>query len=86
MTLFELPDPPPAPEPHPPRRGRKWKQCEDCRRRIWAAKSLTRRFGLLLGEGCYRKRARAARRLSPSTRITVRPPGHIPGQLDLTQE
>lgn len=76
MTLFDTPPPPTR---------RRWvPRCDDCGRRIWATQSLYRRFGLLLGGKCHRKRARAARRLV--LRITVRPPGHIPGQLDLTED
>ncbi|MGI5286608.1 hypothetical protein ACQEVF_25170 [Nonomuraea polychroma] len=69
------------------RRAGRWVPlCDDCGRPIWSARSLKRRFGLLLGGRCYRKRARAARRLavSLSTRIPVRPPGDIPGQLAIT--
>lgn len=66
------------------RPGRRVPRCDDCGRRIWASRSLHRRFGLLLGGGCYRKRARAARRLAVPQRITVRDPGHIPGQLAIT--
>ncbi|MGW6502941.1 hypothetical protein [Nonomuraea angiospora] len=69
----------------PRRRGRWVPCCDDCGRRIWSKKSLRRRLGgLLLGGGCYRKRVRATRRLVISSRITVRPPGDIPGQLDIT--
>ncbi len=63
--------------PAPPRRRRRWvPRCEDCKRRIWAEKSLRRRLGKILGEGCYRKR----RRLVVPVTIGVRDPGHIPGQ------
>lgn len=71
------------------RRGnsRRWiPRCEDCQRRVWAASSLKRRFGKLLGGGCYRKRAqaaRAARRLTIPMTIVVRDPGHIPGQAEI---
>lgn len=73
----------------PPRRRRRWQpRCEDCKRKIWAASSLVRRFGLLLGGGCYRKRRRELRQ--SQQRITVRisftPPGDIPGQTDLLEE
>ncbi|NJP93932.1 hypothetical protein HCN51_31610 [Nonomuraea sp. FMUSA5-5] len=69
--------------PAPPRRRRWVPRCEDCGRRIWAAGSLTRRFGRLLGGRCHRKRARAARRLTIPVHIVVRDPGHIPGQIEI---
>lgn len=77
MTLFD--------EPDPPRPRRRWiPRCDDCGRRIWSVSALRRRFGLLLGDTCHRRRARAARRLV--LRIRVTSPGHIPGQLDLTDQ
>lgn len=66
--------------PATPRRRRWVPRCADCGRRIWAAAALRRRYGLLLGGGCHRKRARAARRLTVSVHVVVRDPGHIPGQ------
>ncbi|MFI6484319.1 hypothetical protein ACIBH1_40810 [Nonomuraea sp. NPDC050663] len=70
----------------PPRAGRRpVPRCFDCGRRIWSTKALRRRLGLLLGEGCYRKRVQAARLTDAtrraSIRIRVRSPGHIPTQL-----
>lgn len=64
----------------PPRRRRRQLRCEDCGRRVWSTAALRRRFGLMLGGGCYRKRAQAARRLTIPMTIIVRDPGHIPGQ------
>jgi hypothetical protein len=82
MSWADVPLWPEAPEP---RRPRKWTpRCEDCHHRIWSATSLRRRFGKLLGGRCYRKRARAAR-VRVARRITVRPPGHIPGQTSLLE-
>ena len=83
MTLPLWPEPDPEPEP-PPRKRRWVPRCEEngCGRRIWSDRALTRRFGLLLGDTCYRRRARAARRLS--IRIAVSSPGHIPGQIAIT--
>jgi hypothetical protein len=80
VTLPLWPDLDPPPRP----RRRKWQpRCEDCKRKIWAADSLKRRFGLLLGGGCYRKRRRAEKRVV--IRITYSPPGDIPGQTDLLE-
>lgn len=69
--------------PAPPRRRRWVPRCEDCGRRIWAPAALRRRYGLLLGGGCHRKRRQAARRLTIPMTITVRDPGHIPGQVEI---
>ncbi|WP_327088548.1 hypothetical protein OIE66_40575 [Nonomuraea sp. NBC_01738] len=70
-----------------PRRGRRWTpRCDDCGRRIWSAEALHRRFGLLLGDTCHRRRVRAARRLIIPIRIPVRPPGDIPGQIAITDQ
>lgn len=85
------PEPVPEPEPAPPRRKRGWvPRCEasGCGRRIWSSKALTRRFGLLLGDTCYRRRAREARRAGRriTIRITYTPPGDIPGQTDLLEQ
>lgn len=64
---------------------RRWvPRCEDCGRRIWSTAALRRRFGRLLGGRCHRKRARAARRLTIPIHITVRDPGHIPGQGEIS--
>ncbi|GAA3027629.1 hypothetical protein [Streptosporangium longisporum] len=72
-------------EERPRRRRTGWvAKCADCNRRIWAESSLRRRFGRHLGGGCYRKRVRASRRLVISQTFTVRPPGHIPGQIAIT--
>ncbi|MFB4285679.1 hypothetical protein ACBJ59_61205 [Nonomuraea sp. MTCD27] len=72
--------------PAPPRLRRRWvPRCEDCRRRIWSAKALRRRFGKLLGGGCYAKRRREARRLTIPVHVVVRAPGHIPGQLEIRE-
>ena len=67
-----------------PRRRRRWvPRCEDCNRRLRSPMSLRRRFGLLLGWGCYRRRVRESKRLRIPTSIPVRPPGDIPGQTEL---
>lgn len=77
-----VPDPGPGPASQPARR--RWvARCDDCKRRIWSPNSVRRRFGRLLGGRCYRKHAAAARRLHISSHIPVRPPGDIPGQVDL---
>ena len=55
--------------------------CGDCGRRIWSPDSVRIRLGGLFGGRCYRRRARATPRLIIPTRIHVRPPGDIPGQL-----
>lgn len=72
--------------PAPPRRRRRWvPRCQDCGRRIWSSAALRRRFGRLLGGGCYRKRVRAARQLTIPMTIVVRDPGHIPGQTEIEE-
>ena len=79
IPLFPAPDrPPPTPRRWMPR-------CDDCKRRIWSADALRRRFGLLLGDKCHRKRVRAQRRRTSrfTFRIPVRRPGRIPGQLTI---
>lgn len=69
----------------PPRRRRKWiPRCQDCGRRIWAADALVRRYGRLLGGGCYRKRRAHEKRVV--IRIAYSPPGDIPGQTDLLED
>ncbi len=73
------------PDPKPRRRKRWTPRCDDCGRRIWSARALIRWRGLLLGGQCYRKRKRALERLAIPVRITVNPPGDIPGQTDLLE-
>lgn len=76
--------PPLWPEPELPRPRKRWApRCDDCGRRIWSTAAIRRRFGLLLGDTCHRRRVRAARRLVIPIRIPVRPPGDIPGQLTI---
>lgn len=71
-------------DPPMPQRRRRWiPRCQDCGRRVWAPSSLSRRWGRILGGGCYRKRVRASRRLTIPVHIVVRAPGHIPGQTEI---
>lgn len=74
LGLWDLPALPP----------RRWvPRCDDCHRRVWASTSLHRRFGRLLGGGCYRKRVRATRRLTIALHIRVTDPGHVRGQIEI---
>lgn len=69
--------------PAPPRRRRWIPRCQDCGRRVWASSSLRRRWGRILGGGCYRKRAQAGRRLTIPVHVVVRDPGHVTGQIEI---